>query len=332
MKGASVIGRVLVGGLLLAPLHIGSISVAAPTSSGAEGETTITFELANAVLNESSIQVANGVEVFASDWPALIIASFEEQTIFGKRQGSCTASLVGPNVALMAAHCVDPKGGDLNDVTPLTPSLRVGDRVIPFRCEMHPDYSNRPRMAYSPRGSEDFALCVLEDNGNRPQILKTMQFEVVDDQSKLAPGTRVLLTGYGCESLRIVDGRPQGTKADGKLRLGNVEIDKGPASIPGAPAYVTIRSKSNVEPALCPGDSGGPLLSGITAEHANKPRRIRGVNSSISVTGDVFISSIAATGTTIFRNWADRWLVKNAKFKPEICGLNVRAGERQCRY
>lgn len=315
-----MIGRVLAGVLLLVPLPILSGPLASPTSSSEREETTITFELANTVLNESSVQVANGIEVLASDWPALIIAKFEEQTIFGRRQGSCTASLVGPNVALMAAHCVDPKGGDLNDVTPLIPSLRIGDRVIPFRCEMHPDYRDRPRMAYSPRGSADFALCVLDDNGNRPQALKAMQFEVVDTQSQLTPGSQVLLTGYGCESLRIVDGRPQGTKADGKLRLGDVEIDKGPDSIPGAPAYVTIRSKANVEPALCPGDSGGPLLSGITAEHANHPRRIRGVNSSLSVIGDVFISSIAATGTTIFRNWADRWLAKNAKFNPKYVG------------
>lgn len=316
--------------LVVALFSVPVVTWSQSVESGTWNKPSITFELASVVLDESSVQVANGIEVLASHWPALIIAKYEQQTIFGKREGTCTASLVGPNVALMAAHCVDPKEVD-PDGDALAPSLRVGDREIPFRCEIHPEYRKRPLMALSPRGSEDFALCILDDKDERPQALKTMRFEVVDAGAELTSGTQVLMTGYGCENLRIVNGRPQGTKADGKLRVGNAEIEKGPASIPGAPAYVTIRSKPNVEPALCPGDSGGPLFSGVTASDPDHRRRIRGVNSSISVEGEIFVSSIAATGTTIFRNWANDWLQRNANLKAEVCGLNVNAGQRQCR-
>ena len=79
-------------------------------------------------------------------------------------------------------------------------------------------------------------------------------------------------------------------------------------------------------------------MSGVAAEDPDRVRRIRGVNSSVfpeqvsAVPARYdFISSIAATGTGIFREFAEAWLKTNTDYKPEICGINVKAGERQCR-
>lgn len=293
---------------------------------------TLTFKMSAQVLDESSTQVANGIEVRAGDWPALIIATFEVRSIFGTYPGSCTASLVGPNVALMAAHCVDPKESD-PDGGAISPVLEVGERKIPLRCEMHPDYRARPMTVLVPRGAEDFALCVLDDDSVRPAVLAAMRFEVVDAETPLARATPVLLTGYGCDHVRIVNGRPVGVKADGKLRLGDTVIDTPPGTRPDAAAYATVRSREGDEdPALCPGDSGGPLMTGVRARDPDRSRRIRGVNSSLAVSGDHLVSSVSVTGSPVFRTWADDWLRRHQqKYQPELCGVNLRAGERQCR-
>jgi hypothetical protein len=313
----------MVGALLIVP------AVAWSQPAERHERPTIAFKMSSQVLEESNIQVANGIEVLASDWPALIIARFEVRSIFGNYQSSCTGSLVGPNVALMAAHCVDPKESDPTGEA-LSPTLQIGDRVVSLRCEMHPRYRERALMANSPRGAEDFALCVLDDGGNRPTLLTRMLFEVVEAKTPLQRATPVLLTGYGCDHVKIVNGRPVGVKADGALRVGDAMIDVAPGSLPDAAAYATIRSGVG-EPALCPGDSGGPVMTGVTARNPDRSRRIRAVNSSLAVSGNDLVSSVSVTGTPVFRDWALDWLLRQDRYKPELCGMNLRAGERQCR-
>lgn len=295
------------------------------------------FRLAADQLDDSSIQVSGGFEVNASDWPALIFVRYIRPTLFEPKKGTCTASLVGPNVTLMAAHCVDRWDTDMHGAT-ISPVLRIAGRDIPMICTMHSDYAKRPLLIGTPRGSEDFALCVLDDKGVRPLVLQQMRFEVVDIATPLGGQDSVLLTGYGCDHLSVKDGSLDWTAADGKLRLGDGSIEKEPGSIANSLAYATIRSTNGTGPALCPGDSGGPLLSGVAARDPDRVRRIRGVNSSVfpERVGAVparydFISNIAATGTGIFREFADAWLKTNKAYNPEICGVNVQAGKRQCR-
>lgn len=318
-------GSTLVLGLLVSPTLAWSQATPQAVPSAA-----MAFELSAEVLDASSTQVANGIEVLASDWPTLIIAKYHLQTIFGEAKGTCTASMVGPNVALMAAHCVDPRDADPSGDA-LAPTLKVGDRELKFKCEMHPAYRMRPLRMLSPRGSEDFALCVLDDEGKPPQLLQTIRFEVVQTDGKLAKGAPVLMIGYGCDHVEIINGRPRGIKADGKLRVGDGVIDRSADSIPNAAAYATIRTRPGIEPALCPGDSGGPLFSGIEAKDPDQRRRVRGVNSSIDADGSDLVSSIATTGTPMFRTWADDWLFRHAAYKPKACGLNVPPGEQLCR-
>ncbi|WP_095118878.1 trypsin-like serine protease [Pseudomonas sp. Irchel s3f10] len=287
------------------------------------------FQLATEVLGSDQIQLTNGILVLPGEWPALIMARFSQQTTMGLRYFSCTASLIGPNVVLTAAHCVDPQS---KDGKALQASLKIGNKILPMHCDMHPGYMSKPLLGLSPRSSDDFALCILDDGGERPQQLKDMKFEVVDSEATLVRGSAVVMTGYGCKELKVVNGVPSAGKADNLLRIGDGVIDKPAGSEKTRPSYVTIRSIPKIEPALCPGDSGGPLLSGITAQNQDQNRRIRGVNSSIAVEGDYFVSRISATGTPSFRTWAKEWLAQKGSFKPEACGLNLSAGERQCRF
>lgn len=298
--------------------------------ANAQADRVLHFELATSVLDESSVQVSNGVEVLASHWPTLIVARFNYRSILGPVEASCTASLVGLNVALMAAHCVDPRERDAQN-RPVRAQLAVGDRRIPLVCQLHPAYAARPLKFNSPRGSDDFALCLLDHQGVPPAHLQGMRFEVVDTDNVLTRGTAVLMVGYGCDQVRIVGGRLDWTLADGKLRVGEGRIDQATGTLPGELEYAAIRSVQAASPALCPGDSGGPLFSGIDAQQPDRPRRVRAVNSSILPDGQDLISKVAATASPAFRDWAVHWLREHASHRPELCGVNLRAGERQCR-
>jgi hypothetical protein len=197
-------------------------------------------------------------------------------------------------------------------------------------CDMHTEYKKKELIGASPRSSDDFALCILDDKGNPPETLKKMTFETVDTKSVLAHGDPVLMTGYGCKELKVQNGVPSAGYSDGLFRIADAVIDKPAGSEKYRQSYVAIRSLPSTEPALCPGDSGGPLFSGTTSKEQGQHRLIRGVNSSIAVDQGYFVSRIAATGTNSFATWADQWLKEKAAFHPKACGLNVALGDPRC--
>ncbi len=289
----------------------------------------LNFRLAPDVLEDAEIQLINGKKVSSAEWDTLLIATFESANKYSltSTRKTCTATLVGPNVALLAGHCLEPPYDSI--LSP--PSLTVGTRRIPFRCEVHPEYLSHDLLTIStPRGSEDYALCILDDKGNSPDVLRKMRFETLDVSEVLKKGEQVLMTGYGCSDPTIVGGSFS-AESTNELRIGLAHIDQPAGSIPGEPSYVSITASGTTSPALCPGDSGGPLFSGDDMKDHRKKRRVRGVNSKIEIHDDHYVSSIAALGTMTFRNWVHDWLERNKKFSPKVCGVNLKAGEQQCK-
>jgi hypothetical protein len=304
---------------------------------------TIVFRLSTDVLPPGGVQLANGVVVVPSDWPTIILTKFPKTGSSSKKVPTCTATLVGPNVALTAAHCVDA----MLSITPRKPVLKVDGRDLKLSCEINPNYLKRDIKVRSPRGSEDYALCLLDDCGVPPASLTALRFEVVDSDLPLKVHQPVLMTGYGCSDLTVVNGELDWNESDETLGIGDERIDSAVTGAEPSPTYVTVRAVGGREPALCPGDSGGPLFTGASTAAPDVKRRVVGVNSAVDcfrgddgkavrcVPGDdgnyYFLSSIAATGTKIFRDWADVWIEKNKGKNPVICGLNRKPGETPCR-
>ena len=294
---------------------------------------SIEFRLATDVVPSGDIQLANGTVVDVADWSTLIMAQINVGTGGDGKQrvATCTATLVGPTVVLMAAHCVDNPLG----AKPRAALLRVDGRKLALDCAIHPDYLKHDPRVSSPRGSEDWALCLVNDMGVPPATLASMKFDVVLATSPLALNEPVLMVGYGCSDLHVENGELAWSQSDKRLRIGDERISSPPIWGSLNPTYATIVSSKGLEPALCPGDSGGPLFSGIASDSPRQPRRIRAVNSSVAVSkrsdaGYDIVSMVAATGNSTFERWAKAWVNQHKLFKPVICGISRRPGESPC--
>lgn len=304
--------------------HANPAAPVKPDDAGTQAAETISFALADEQLPSGKFTLSNGIQVNPSDWPALVFATFGEN--------SCSGALIGPNILLTAAHCVEDKQGKLRDAM-----LERHGKRFPMICERHPTYVRRKpiRDASSPRGAEDYALCIIDYRGDVPKAIADMHFEVLDTSSTLVRRSAVLLTGYGCVDVRIVNSKVVSTASADILRIGDASIARPPKRGLSDGAYALIESTGKPTPALCPGDSGGPMFVGVSALKPAAPRRIAGVNSAIapgaSGRADHIVSKIAATGTTAFREWIQEWQRRNAHQALIVCGVTRDAGTFPCR-
>jgi hypothetical protein len=160
----------------------------------------------------------NGQPVERLDWPEVVRIRVDN--------GGCTATLVGPNCAITAAHCGrNGANGDLE--------LHDGTQV-PFTVIQMPQYQNG--------ATNDLSLLKLGRNVSTP-------FARIGLDHTFSRGQRVLLAGYGCT-------RPNGTGGnDGILRI-------GPSKIVGESGTDIVSEwREQNGAALCFGDSGGPMFA-----------------------------------------------------------------------
>ncbi|WP_082615433.1 trypsin-like serine protease [Acidovorax sp. Root267] len=314
---------------LASPASMPTASASTPTTK--PDPEKVIFRLATDVLPAGSVQLSGGVTVNIGDWPALAIA----QIPVGSALASCTATFVGPTVMLTAAHCVDAAFSS----KPRELWVEVDGRKLQFNCTISPAYLEHPPQITSPRGSEDYALCIWRGKESLPPSLKALTNEVVEVSQPLLTGDKVLMVGYGCTDLKVVNDEFTWSPSDKTLRIGDQQVEKAPKYDPAQPAYARVRSSLGQEPALCPGDSGGPIFSGATTAAPQAKRRIRAVNSSINMEkatgGYDILSFVSSTSSITFNNWAREWLKDETKLKPAIaptiCGVNKKAGDYPCR-
>ncbi|QXH53443.1 trypsin-like serine protease [Pseudomonas fakonensis] len=303
-------------GLLLA----GMFSAFALAAQGAvhDEPAKLVFELYAEIGPDSEVQLINGVTAKRKDWPAIIIAPLDH--------GRCSAALIGPGVFVTAAHCFD-RGLD----RPLLDNVRVeaGGQALVAHCTLAPDYIQgfKNKVESAPRAPDDFALCSFTLPAAMPEQLQALQHEVLQVDTPLAAGDAVLMTGYGCSRLADLGAASANEKAlTNAFRIGNAKVYAGAAA---QHPQIEIRSAVSSAPVLCDGDSGGPLISGVTQTDEGGTRRVRGVNSTVEVLGGVAISRITPLSSTAFKNFARQWLSEHPG--KEICGLNAQAGFLPCR-
>lgn len=179
----------------------------------------------------------NGQPVERRDWPEVVR--------IGVEGGGCTATLVGPNCAITAAHCGrNGASGNLE--------LYDGTRV-PFTVIQMPQYQDENAIF-------DLSLLKLGREVNGP-------FAEFGFDHSFVRGQEVLLAGYGCT-------QPGGGGGnDGVLRIGPSRI-VGTTGTDGTDVISEWAERNGA--ALCFGDSGGPMFK---TEASAGSRVIIAVNS-----------------------------------------------------
>lgn len=278
------------------------------------------FVAVDRLLGSGGVRLAGGQIVKASDWQAVAVA---------RGALTCTASLVGREVILTSAHCVDGR--------PYAPRIQIVLGSVTFRgapvemteCSAHPNYAAAGANGMLPRSGADLALCRLR-TPVRDITLETIGADALDI------GRGVILMGFGCRELRVTKGQldvvpdPEGSKI---LRLGDQTIQAAGLALGSTEPLLSRTEGTGGRPNICPGDSGGPVFTGASAAKSVKGRRISGLNSAfngdwgLSVPTPKFYSYLAPV-TASFRRWALAWANERSL---TVCGINRDPGFDGCR-
>ena len=301
-------------------LVVGSLAGPASAEPTKPGPGDIVFEFITAHTPPGEGQLINGKSVKnqSLDWPSVLVTPLKDDQPDGTvAWAKCTATLVGPGVMILAAHCLDRR----TDSSSRGVFIQVAPELaLPMDCELDPAYRKPPADPHlgAPRRSSDFALCYLD-----PQTypsLASMVNETVDT-AVIIPKASVLMMGFGCTDIE----RPE--DQDKVLRVGDAKIESAPTGQGLEANYALIVSHGPPEPALCKGDSGGALVTGATVDAPNGARRVRGVNSSIEEVPEGYLSRIAMLSDPTFTPWAKAFAHRRSTF---ICGLDKELPGRQC--
>lgn len=192
-------------------------------------------------------------------------------SVYSEQDGSrCTATIVGPRLLFIAAHCVD-HGAKAN--------FRIQGESYTSVCTHSKDYAGNP--------TADYALCKVD------RVVTGIKYEVVNtSESVPSVGDEILLTGFGC----INPGGGGGN--DGKYRIGEAKVTRTPVGTDN-----DIHTSGPA--ALCYGDSGGPAFYYLDKA---KTKRVQiSINSRGDIRRNSYLSAVAtAQGKRFIQAYLER--------------------------
>ncbi|WP_438025398.1 trypsin-like serine protease [Sorangium sp. So ce233] len=235
-----------------------ALSVAALSLVGCAVDAQSDAEL----IDSSQDQLVNGHVATEAEYPSAVYL------------GGCTGVKVGPRHFLSAAHCFS-NPGSVTQINVTADNNTLNQVTLTVQSvNNHPEYQNCTSCA-GDNSMSDFGLkpdvSLIIVNELTPQI------EVaVIDPNPVQDGTSVTLTGFGCE--RITPPPPTRFKVGDSVTVSPLTFDPA-TTIPGG--YTTTAGPVVVPgaPALCPGDSGGPLFRTGT-------NLVVGINALVSGTSE----------------------------------------------
>ena len=250
-------------------------------------------------------EISNGIPVDPKDWPATVIS----------QPSGCTATFVGPQALLTAAHCVQ----DNQEVM-----AYIAGKTRYATCHQASRYSAQYDQTQTldnwDRTSADYAICIV----NKEDTVTGVPFEVVGAGPLLVHNAQIRLLGFGCNGTT--------DKSDGYefLRTAGARVTTLPSLAQSGNNYIlTDWTNGGYQGAkggaLCPGDSGGSVFWPL----GDGTRRIVGLNSRTqtvsktdrTLTGVSYLSStLTSDGYSFLKQWGDI---------AAICGIN--AGATGCR-
>lgn len=305
----------------IGPALILALVTPAHTAHAQQASAPPRFKSIDRYVESGGVQLSGGKPARASDWKAIAISVTAKM--------KCTAVLIGRQVVATSAHCVDGKPLAAQPKIMLG-GISFGSQDYDFvECTFHPDYERAPANGNYPRNARDFALCKLD------RRVPDVEPETIG-KTAISHGDPIVLMGLGCHDLKVVDGVAVSQKdpaANPVLRIGDQRV--ADTALPlgrSNPSFARTVSHGR-EPNLCPGDSGGPVYVGVTADNPVAGRRISGFNAAFdgdwdfSGTNAVFYSYLAPAGE-IFREWAKTWSDKRSL---KICGIQLDPGIGGCR-
>ena len=252
--------------------------------------------------------IIGGVDMTASDPIQRSTAALYEPSSDGSGGALCTASLIGKNTALTAAHCVQK--GAYSPVMIFGPNVRSPDSVhLPITgVAVNPAWQqNRGR------GMDQGDIAVVKFKGQIPAGYQPATMDAANDN--IQKGESAVLAGYGVSNASTHEGA-------GVLRKTSVsvaEVRKGKSEM--------IFDQSHGRGA-CHGDSGGPayfqrgqkmVLAGVTNR------------SYPNTASDDCAHKVVYTKVSAYRPWIEKSeneLNSEPASAPRLAGLNTTDSNR----
>jgi hypothetical protein len=174
--------------------------------------------------------------------------------------GNCTATVIGPQTLITAAHCTRSKV-----------SFSVGGSKYQGQCMYSSEYNGN--------ATADYSICFISSP------VQGIEFETINtDPGFIAVDDKILQSGFGCTKW--------GKQLDGKFRTGISSVLKTPSGKDYD--YRTGRGEDG-EAVLCSGDSGGPAW-GLDA--SGERTKLISVNSRSNTTTRSYLSALATPAFT----------------------------------